>query len=427
MAAILINGYNIISIATALLLAEENYSVEIWYEQKNQNYQCIYFYDDIEKGSLHKIVKKIDLPTLALEEYPVVDTICIHRNKIDRLADFEGYIQSLKQIFPGESEKLDEYYQVITALGVQWLDSLTNGEIDFVRHKKMMEYSQIGYSQFLDKLFVDPNIKAVLQVGIPTSTVSLNVMAGHLFSQIFVNKRASGGLQAVWEHLERLALRNKNIKAYNKKAVNLEMNCKTDNQYLIEATDGSQHRFGVVINTERTSKQVSGFGKSLGVEIKFKDEHGVQNPLWLLSETVPSVKYLEKVINNQPNEISDFFCIAWRTANDRLRVYLTVSESMHHEDNYKLILDEIYQRLNAIGIATDNIAGTEVFGDEEFFSNIGFADALHNQWGFSVTQTNKNPVKLKDKNGILQTHQWGGAWFTISYLAYINAAKEVEG
>ncbi|MGL5152894.1 MAG: hypothetical protein ACRC7N_20235, partial [Clostridium sp.] len=159
-----------------------------------------FYQNDIENGVMSKVAK-------VLEED--ITSNYSENKLIIRLGEYEislgknigEFKNSLIKAFPNKEIKIEEFFQTIAALGEEWKQVISNEFIfDWKKSKNSIRFSNFSYKDYLNKIFLEEDeMKKVLLSIAPVADVSLNTMAGYLYTQVFDGCNLIFGIRGVIE------------------------------------------------------------------------------------------------------------------------------------------------------------------------------------------------------------------------------------
>ena len=170
-----------------LVLEKNKFSGGFYAQFCNQKYEMDYttsYFLGVEKNSpMRRFLSSLNLEhTLSFTQVPIADHYIFPDFEFSLKSDYAGLKKDLSAMFPHEHNGIDVFFDILkkvsTSLKLNKFDSL-------FRDTSIRKYMDKSYQFFMNDLFEDEKLKAILSARVFGSKVSMMTMVSYLGKIIF--------------------------------------------------------------------------------------------------------------------------------------------------------------------------------------------------------------------------------------------------
>jgi phytoene dehydrogenase-like protein len=429
---VIVLGNSLTALAAAALLSQQGfYVLQIGDGRRYEEAACFPLYhQDADRGVLGLLLQQLGL-TVKRQPLTVIDRVFFPEHHLTRTRSLGDFKTDLIALFPEAKEALNHYFTVIEGLGREWL-GLLEGRLKMVPTDipYCMKFFGVTHAQFVHQHFADhPQLAGLLNSALPEPDVALTVMAGYLYGQVLDACQLQGGLPEVRRLLESYFV--------DKGGTMLVTPCPIELLYedenVVGATvAGISHRSRFVLDvrgdTESAPPKSSTLSfLSIALELDAALEGLPETEVWYDYASYDVVGSLQQAKSGVAE--ADLPLMMWNplaraglVEDDRKRLRIDIPlRALGSDADYKALGLRALQRAETrIPGLTAHLRGYEVMTPEQHELASGFTGGAGTRWAFSVAQVLRNPVALKNRNGLFSLADWGFAWFSAASVA-VNA------
>lgn len=382
-----------------------------------------FFQNDIQCGVMSKVSKLLEIDT-EFEESKNKLNIKTDKYSILLGSNINEFKNNLLSNFKNEEEKINTFITTIENLGEEWQSVIDNEfEFDWKNSKATIRYSNTSYKDFVEKIFKENSeIINVLLAIAPVYDISLNTMAGYLYTQVFDGCDLKMGISGFIDKcIEIIQTNNINfiddLQDLNINYIEDKYEVSFDkNSFLVDLIVDTRD---IKVNNKKYFNEVISY---LSLEFSYDgeiNENGDAEILFMNSNVKDS---WESLLNN--NYDNPAF-ILWNDtkkngrSKNKYRIDILVN-SEGYKGNETNIIKNVLKNLK-IEIPLKDIV---IFTPNDYENMYGVRNGTGIRWAFTKEQSMKDPFKLEKKPSYYFISDWGFAWFSVALATYYQISKK---
>lgn len=340
------------------------------------------------------------------------DNQLIYRNK-----SIDLWVTELSQKFPYDSQKIKDFFSIITGIGNENWVSLMDDSVNLAKIPLFVKYFRYSYKKLIDEFCFSDTLNDLLMSYAPWDGISLITMSGY-WLQLTSVASIDDGLNVIHEKLLNKLTDNKSILIDRKVSQVYENEC--GNFTIVDEVNDNYIVDRIV---------TSGDGcwlKDLGIEVE--NDFDNKDRFKANISIVETGQVLSSFVKNDVNRIKFDICIDKKY----FKILLSYIDSKfikmeiksdHYITDYKTILKQIQIKLKAIGY-DDFLKIKKVFTLDELKEITGFSDGYLDKWAHSCKDILNNPLKkIEAAKNSYALGDWGNGFF---YSAEIYSRELVK-